>query len=1181
MFDKLKNLVTQIFTNGNQALDSISNKQEYKANPSIINGIQSRFEQYATAKPADYITEGANKVRQDYSYDPTNSRLAFKNPFQQEMRQLPNEQDPMIQRLNNTIASGIDWGKRIAGGAGNFTVDLLREIPRGSARIGLSLPNPDLPTSMTPKSKLEKLVYGDKQIDSYNLANRKFGQSRGLSSSQIDDTLPAFMAGGILLDNPITAGVDDLAKGGVKAIAKSEVLHTAQEAGEAILKGMSKTERLKHLMDYGKELLASGFSREAVDKISAAQAATILKNNITADRFTETVARELPIAQKLDSFKSAMRTWIGSRDASKIEAIIKAKEFQQLDEMGQEGFHMVQSGNFTKTFESLRNYFDSARQRLLDANIPVAYQDNYIPQLWKNTPEEIDIVMGRKLATGTKFSLQKIFKTYEEGIAGGLTPKFNSLKDLVGSYEQGIGKAIADKNFFSWLLENGVIKPASKAPQGWLSLSADHFPFAGKEVYKASSEIAGHINNYLSTPTGVIPSIAQFSNAIKNIVLSAGIPGIEKLGNVGSGFNTLGLMSVTKSTLSNPNPIKGFTRAMEYLINPNKATKYVEENLARMPDFVKHGGVISVEDWQFLKPYAEETNNIIKKTANTVINFNHKYFEDKIFNSILPALKLQTYDNILGDLTKHLPELEAKREAAKQVNNIFGGLNTSYLLRSKDTQNFLRAFAMAPDLLESNGRIAVGMAKALFNPSNPIGKEYRLFARNFLLHRASTELLNKLASGHWQFRNEGVTNKVGYIETNYYLPNGKRMDFKIPGIDSLRLPVEFALHLANQDINSAIHMVQNRLSAPVAMGVAQLTNRDYRNKEIANSDDTLPKQMFDRSVAAGSSFLPSYVKAPINMALGKQGALETAAQMIEAPVAFRGGPTSKTSQATTEIMQQGGASGKEIHNQIEADKPFNKPKKLTEEQQLKNLQDGLPLNTERNIFGKAKTPAQTPSEATNTTETTGSASMLRNAAKADKDQADKKAIVKKIYETLQTDEQVSKALAANGISEREAMTMMAKDLSITTGQRGEFLTSIIHETKSREEMVKTIAELMKDDLITSGVISKWYEDGVIDEATKKDLTGLLNTINGKKTTSGGTGSKSLPASAKMTAPSLNVPALRLPPKVDTSAISKPIQVGKIREIGRIPTFEQLQQAINSTKRSGSKVQFSALPQAPK
>lgn len=1174
MWDKLKESVNNIFTAGEKARTALKTPSYHKVDPEYQKSLQTKFLKYAISKPAWYLQDSYNRVQRERT--PNIENFKFRDPMktqqQHEMKRpaykaFSSYMSEKLENLRNRPAEGIKRMKENAPAwlkkTGQFAVDVAREIPRGGARIGMALNNPNMPYSKTPTGGLEKFVYGEEPIESYNLANRKFGQSRGLSSNQIDKTLPAFMAGGLLLDAS-APGVDDVGKKVGKKFLTENLVQTAQEAGEVILKGMDKTARLKHLMDYPAKLSEMGFNKEAIEKISAGQAATILKNGLNPEKFGLTVARELPITKTIDDFKSAMRTWIGGRDSSKIEAIIKAKEFQDLDAMGQEGFRMVQSGKFTKTFENLRSYFDSARQRLVDAGLPVAYHNNYLPHLWKNTDEEVEIALGRKLATNTKFSLQKIWKTYEDGIAGGLTPKFNSLKDLVGSYEQGIGKAIADKNFFSWLKDNGVIKPASQAPAGWTSISADHFPIAGKEVFKASAEVADHINNYLSTPTGIMPSIASFSTAIKNIVLSAGIPSIKKLGNIGSGMNTLGLMSVTKSTLSNPNPIKGFTRAMEYLINPNKATKYVEENMARMPDFVKHGGVISVEDWEFLKPYAEETNNLIKKTANKVIDFNHKYFEDKIFNSILPALKLQTYDDVVENLAKHLPDIEAKREAAKQVNSIFGGLNQSFLLRNKDTQNFMRAFLMAPDLLESNGRIAVGMGKALLNPSSPVGKEYRTFARNFLLHRASTELVNKMATGHWQSENESVTNKVGYIETPYYLPNGKRMDFKVPGIDSLRLPVEFAMHLANGDVNSAIHMVQNRLSAPAAMALAQGTNKDYRNKDIANPEDSLPKQLLDRGVAAAGSFLPSYVKAPINLALGKQGGLETAAQMIEAPVAFRGGPTNKTSQKTIDLMQQGGASGKDIHDTIEASKPYNKPKKLTAEQEAKNLAEGLPINTQRNWLGKPITGSQDDATGQEMDGSVGMAGTLNQYAKEAKATSDKKALVKQIYESLDTDEQITKALKANGITEREAINFMVKDLTISSGQRPEYLYSIIRETQSKDEFVTTIAEMAKDDLLTAEVVKYWEDAGTISDSTGKEIRNIIKAVKGQKITGGGSG-KSKGKPPKLTLPTLKMSNLNVKmPKLSTANDIykfKPKTVGKAKQVAKLPTLSDMKLAV--------------------
>lgn len=1136
--DQVRNAIAGIFSAGTHAIEKFANPKQPKADPISYKQLSDRLNQtinYVTSKPSEYMSSKANQVISDFT--PSATGVNFNPPFQQEMRQIPTSYEPFAARMNQQLAYGTDWAKRIAEGAGQFVVNGLREIPRGGARIGMALHNPDLPYSITPKSNLEKFVYGDQPIDSYNLSNRKIGSDFGLSSSQIDKTLPAVTLGGLLLDAPI--GLDSLGKAFAKNAGESAIKTTAKDAGEVILKKMGTKERLSFLMNYGKELLANGFTREQVDKIGVKEAATILKNDIRPESFAANKAIEQPVNDILKSGITAFKEWIGSRSASKWEGIVASKKFAELDQMGQEGIKQIESGNYRKEFQFVRDYFDQARQRLIDSGISIGKVQDYLPHMWQQTDKEAEILLGRKLSQNTPFSLQRLIKTYSEGIDAGLTPKFNTVSDLVGAYETSINKVIADRQFFSYLKSSNLIKPTEKAAKDWVTLNPDRFPVMSGEtsqVYKASPKLAEYINNYLDNPNNMTAKVANLGTDLKNIILSAGVPH--------TGINSMGAMTLVRNTLATDNPVKGFLKATQYIVNPASAEKVLNSSIDQIPDAVRHGLTVSNEDYKFIQPYLDEAVAGIKGGANKLMGVHSKLFEKDIFEKILPALKIQNYQSNLEHLLKSLPETEAKQAAAEITNNFFGGMNLDFLLRNKDNQNWLRTLALAPDLYESQGRVGIGVVKSLFKPGSPALKAYRVYARNLVMFRLSTELLNKATSGHFQFENR-TGNKFN-IETSYYDSNGKQLVIKVPGIDWLKIPTDLIDSMAHGDTNAFFRVLRNRMSVIASAVASQLTNTKWNGQPITTKDMTPGEQLLARGTEGAASITPSYISTALRATQGNQSIPETLTQLTELPAYWQGGAYSKADLKKVKIMHSGGATGQEINSALNP--------------QNDNVDTGKPTwNTSKG------------SETTSNVSTIGT---LKNFTTENAKSKEKNKTIQTIFETLNTDEQIAQALEKNGISYREGVTYMISQLGVENGQRGEMIMSMLNDTKSKEEFVMTAGNMAKDGLLTTAVTAKWLADGVITASQKKQYDNLIKGVKGQKVSSGtGSSSKALPANTKLNIPSYKTRALNKLPTLKSLQGNKTIATPKLSS-GKLSLIKQLDAKINAP---AMKVSYTPVP----
>ncbi len=1056
-------------------------------------------------------------------------------------------------RINAFAAKAPTWLKN----TGNFAADLtFRPLTRLAASGFLTDPaNKGIaPDNGRYKANdpLMRLLLGDREVASFpNQAkdNSNWFQEMGANP----DLASKLGTGGMVLGSVLDATGFSKANGVKQTIEKALVAHS-DDAVNALWKSKTALEKLRYLSNYGDDLIKKGFSREDINKLSAKTGAWLIENGITPKSFAEITKSESDNKNLWQSFVPVMKEWIGSRQAAKFEGVVKSDAFKRLDVLGTQAFDLIQGAEHRTALNSVRNYFDDAYQRLANSGIKIGYIQDYIPQMWKQSDGEVEMALGRRLSKNTPFSLERIIKDYREGISAGLTPKYNKLSDVIGAYETSIQKTLADRKFFDWLKSNKVIMTASdiakvsKEKRGlfkdWVSISADRFGTTSgtDQVFKASPDIAGAIDNYLTdfgsnasskygTFQKALKTGAGINTQIKNWLLSSGIPG--------TGANSFGYMTVKRAMLAAKNPIKAGKEAIEMVIKPSVAQNYIDTNMAKLPDAVKHGLVLSVEDHEFFAPLETQYKNILSKSYGVVANKLDTWFSKPLFSKVLPAIKLKQYDEYLKIyLEQGLDSTQAKQLAAETTNNVFGGLNLDMLMKDKGWQVVFRNAFLAPDLYQSQINVGKGLVKTVFKPGSNEAKAYGVYMRNMFLSRLVSEVENKVLSGHWQFQND--SGNKSNIETNLFLDDGHRFVLKGTGLDVSKIPLDIVDAVANGDVNVGGRIIRNRLSPLLGMGIGQATNTDYKGSPIYYPDATPGEQLGSRAIEASKLLLPSQVAESAKFATGKQGATETALRLIEAPVYLQGGPKTKADETKVKLMQSGGATGEDIYSQLEAGRSYNQPKKLSEKEKIANLQAGKPVDTATNFWGKPGKVSGVQDATTGTNEgNTGTGSLLNKYAQEEKSKADKKAKVKLIYENLSSDDQIRTALANEGISEKEAVTLMALDLA--TPQRAEYLQSIITTTTSREEYVKTLAEMMREKLLTTAVISEWEDTDIVSAETAKELRAMLKYINNPTAKSGSGSTKtlqqkvdSMPASLKLKIPTptvgktIKAPTLKLP-----------------------------------------------------
>lgn len=652
--------------------------------------------------------------------------------------------------------------------------------------------------------------------------------------------------------------------------------------------------------------------------------------------FNEAQALPQELRKQFESFVNTRRS--GDITSRKV-----MQNFTELDSKGIDGFKEIQAGSKTPTAQKIRQFFDAKRKQVVDAGIDVGYKEDYLPQLWANTPEQVSQVFQKKLGQKPQFSLERIIEDYQTGIKAGLTPRVSKVSDLVGWYEQTANKTIANKQFFDYLGQNGYIAPSTQAPQGWVTLNPEAFPkyvmgIKGQEkqyvgTYSAPPEVAKTLNNYFSQGSDVGNAVGGYFSSVKNRILTGGIPN--------TAINAHGLNILARNTLASKNPIGGFMQTAYYLANPKAAGKFIDQNLPQAERLVKSGLTISSPELEFKKFTPDLNDSYWQKAYKGISNKLDSWFGDPLFQKVIPAVKVQYADGLAQDLIKRgVSEEDAFKQASLAANNMFGGINVDEIGRSKDLQNLMRSIILAPDWAETNIKIGKGLL-GLTNPKNFFKPEYlpyRRFATNFIGAYIAANAINKASSGMYMWQNE-PGNEFN-IDSGQYDSNGKKVYIRPFGTaaDMIRLPFEMVSGLVKGNTNNIVKTVSNRINPVAATGIRLITNEDYMGRPLRGDTISLPKELANQGseVLQGVVGVPNFIKSGFDYATGKTSAPEAIAQATEAPLRFYGGAYSKTQKEVSDTLKKQGVSGKEL---FDANKSL-KGQTLSDNQKALVVQNG-------------------------------------------------------------------------------------------------------------------------------------------------------------------------------------------------------------------------------------------------
>jgi hypothetical protein len=303
----------------------------------------------------------------------------------------------------------------------------------------------------------------------------------------------------------------------------------------------------------------------------------------------------------------------------------------------------------------------------------------------------------------------------------------------------------------------------------------------------AHPEVAEHLNNAINEyrPSAAIKNALGVSSQIKQSLLS---------------FSPFHAATEVGRNMASRGPLTGLAESAKYIFHPEPIDY---NNLTPLQSEAIRNGVVASEIRPRSTSYTEEglsagdSKSLINRAVNKVttpiedgikkfvkkggldeplkriglpvdsLNLNlNEVFANKVFGpqGLIVRQKFGLYEDLkpkIADIVaKKNPnwsaqqvDIAAGREAARQANNAFGGLNYTLLGRSMKSQAALRGLFLAPDFMESSGRNLVDLVGPY---GGPLLKKFVQFnaamylgarALNYALHRKKGDDLDESLAG--------------------------------------------------------------------------------------------------------------------------------------------------------------------------------------------------------------------------------------------------------------------------------------------------------------------------------------------------------------------------------------------------------------------------------------------------
>lgn len=514
--------------------------------------------------------------------------------------------------------------------------------------------------------------------------------------------------------------------------------------------------------------------------------------------------REIP---KGASPKEAVSQWANGQEGARVRGRNLKSEFNDLAS-DKSLVDKYEAGDRSGRLADVQKKLDELHAEGVKAGIFKAEQKqpNYLRHEYEQSPEEVGAAIKNYVSKNPSIAKTRRFPSYALAESEGLKRKYDNIPDMLEAYGTKIHRAIRNKEFYDYLGKTGQLKSGKliEAPNSWT--------FQGSN----KDELAKLVGNVMGKSPEGLHKVAGFTSWTKNLALGSGVPKTPL---------NMHMYNISRSDIMARGVKQGIGDFFSGVFKPARDRATLENGKNLLADLVDHGYGHNIEDHSVLDT-AKQGSGYFKKGIDKVVNMQTKLFEDPLFKTHLPAVKLRFANERVSELMKKgLSKDTALTQAATEANDFYGGINK--ILRNKTYNDLARIGLLAPDWLESRANLTGKGVAALVGKSDPLyGKA---FARSAGMRAVGAGITGGI-TGSFLNKSKRATNSADIPagETS----SGLNRDIPILGssAEGIRIPEELA---SGRDLGN---VVMSRASQPLRSTYNILNNEDAFHNPLRGED---------------------------------------------------------------------------------------------------------------------------------------------------------------------------------------------------------------------------------------------------------------------------------------------------------------------------------------------------------
>ncbi|NTW30268.1 MAG: hypothetical protein HGA33_03250 [Candidatus Moranbacteria bacterium] len=562
--------------------------------------------------------------------------------------------------------------------------------------------------------------------------------------------------------------------------------------------------------------------------------------------------------------KETFDRWAGLRDASRTKAYETASKFKDLDpetsklvvrQMEKPDQNAPEQVKYVSRM--LRDEYDNLKQVADGYGIDVGYLQDYLTHIWRNPQDEISAAYRQFRSAGGKFKFGsgRTIPTYEEGIALGLTPKYDNPSQILYEYVHNLEKTKANLDLVRSLKMQGFVVDAAVAqgrPGQFKPITAQGFPKSvsimpdGTKMigdFYAPDDLANSINSaFDDTRSGVastaLKGAAWLSGKAQDITMSGGIPKTP--------INAFSVAQLTKEWTAGRfgKPVVALFRSM----SGQKSEDYFRAHIGDIKQMQERGipmntslSLDSLGEQGFFEKalFGQNTGNkwdAVRNTWNRAMN-------EPTFKRFLPQLQVGLFADVKAKaLKKGLSDVEAADVASKAIKNFYGVVSSgASARRNKGAGDLVQTVFFAPRYREAMVNFWLKNVAALRHPLALENQMNVRFMVGALATYAAYDYLNKTLNGRHLWENPSGK------EDKLLIPAGEKT-YGMPILSSIatipRGIYRQGMMIAKGDLSGAGKDAAQTYTSILVKPFADIfANENYYGQEIVKDTDT-PSEKF-------------------------------------------------------------------------------------------------------------------------------------------------------------------------------------------------------------------------------------------------------------------------------------------------------------------------------------------------